>query len=47
MVIALMGDNCVGKSTIAECLKQKLNAEVFSGKDYLRLAKNENSRTKA
>lgn len=42
MVIVLMGDSCVGKSTIAEHLKQKLQAEVFSGKDYLRLAKNEN-----
>lgn len=41
MVIALMGDSCVGKSTIAEELKRKLNAEVFSGKDYLRMAKNE------
>lgn len=41
MVIALMGDSCVGKSTIAECLEKKINAEVVSGKDYLRLAKSE------
>lgn len=42
MVIVLMGDSCTGKSTIADCLKQRLQAEVFSGNDYLRLAKNEN-----
>ncbi len=42
MVIALMGDSCVGKSAIADCLSRKLKATVFSGKDYLRLAKSEN-----
>lgn len=41
MVIALFGDNCTGKSTIAEALAQQLHAEIFSGKDYLRLAKSE------
>lgn len=41
MVIAIFGESCVGKSTLAEKLKDKLNAEVFTGKDYLRLAKNE------
>lgn len=41
MVIALFGDNCTGKSTIAETLAQQLHAEIFSGKDYLRLAKSE------
>ena len=41
MVIALFGDSCTGKSTIAQTLAQQLSAEVFSGKDYLKLAKSE------
>lgn len=41
MVIALFGDSCTGKSTIADALAQQLSAEIFSGKDYLRLAKSE------
>ncbi len=43
MVIALFGDSCTGKSTIAEELAQTLSAEIFSGKDYLRLAKSEST----
>ncbi len=43
MVIVLMGNSCVGKSTIAELLRQQLSAELISGKDYLRLAKNESA----
>lgn len=41
MTIALFGESCTGKSTLAEKLRPLLNAEVFSGKDYLRLAKSE------
>lgn len=41
MVIALFGDSCTGKSTIAEELAKRLCAEVYSGKDYLKLAKSE------
>lgn len=41
MVIALFGDSCTGKSTIAQALAQQLSAEVFNGKDYLKLAKSE------
>ena len=41
MVIALFGDSCTGKSTIAAALAPSLSAEVFSGKDYLKLAKSE------
>lgn len=41
MVIGIIGESCTGKSTLAELLKQQLNAEVYTGKDYLRLAKNE------
>ena len=41
MVIALMGDNCTGKSAIAACIAEKTGAEIITGKDYLRLAKSE------
>lgn len=41
MVIALIGESCTGKSTIADALREKLGAAVYSGRDYLRLAKNE------
>lgn len=41
MVIGIFGESCVGKSTLAAQLKEQLNAEVITGKDYLRLAKNE------
>lgn len=41
MMIAIIGESCTGKSTLAHMLKGKLDAQVFSGKDYLRLAKNE------
>lgn len=42
MVIGIFGESCTGKSTLAEKLKQAIPYEVFTGKDYLRLAKNEN-----
>ena len=42
MLIAIFGESCTGKSTLANALAQKLNAEIYTGKDYLRLAKNEN-----
>lgn len=41
MVIAIFGDSCTGKSTLAEALAAPLSAEIISGKDYLRLAKSE------
>ncbi len=41
MVIGVIGESCTGKSTLADKLKCLLNAEVYTGKDYLRLAKNE------
>lgn len=41
MVIGIFGESCVGKSTLAAKLQERLNAEVFAGKDYLRFAKNE------
>jgi len=41
MVIGIIGESCTGKSTLADKLKTPLNAEVYTGKDYIRLAKNE------
>ena len=40
MLIAIIGENCVGKSALANKLNEILNAKIFSGKDYLRLEKN-------
>ena len=42
MVIGIFGESCTGKSTLAEKIAKSLPCEVFTGKDYLRLAKNEN-----
>ncbi|MBR3737814.1 MAG: hypothetical protein IKN26_03650 [Eubacterium sp.] len=41
MVIAIIGENCSGKSTLAERIKEEIGAEIISGKDYLRMAKSE------
>lgn len=41
MVIGIIGESCTGKSTLANKLKSLLNAEVYTGNDYLRFAKNE------
>lgn len=43
MVIGIFGESCTGKSTIANELSKRCNARVFSftGKDYLKLAKDE------
>lgn len=41
MVIGIIGENCSGKSTLAEALQKVINAEVITGKDYLRMAKSE------
>ena len=43
MVLFLFGPSCAGKSTIARMLSEKLEAELWVGKDYLRLARNEQS----
>ena len=42
MLYVFMGQSCTGKSTVADQMKLQYGAEVFSGKDYLRMAKNEN-----
>ena len=41
MVIGVIGENCTGKSTLAEEIKRQIGAEIVTGKDYLRLAKSE------
>ncbi|MBN2876145.1 MAG: hypothetical protein JXL85_00655 [Bacilli bacterium] len=40
MLIAIIGENCVGKSTLANMINDHIECEVFSGKDYLRMDKN-------
>ena len=42
MVIAIFGECCTGKSSLAERIAGSLSCEIFTGKDWLRLAKNEN-----
>ena len=41
MVIGIIGENCSGKSALAEEIKKTIGAEVITGKDYLRMAKSE------
>lgn len=41
MVIGIFGESCTGKSTLADMIAAGFPCEVFTGKDYLRLAKNE------
>ena len=41
MVIGIIGENCSGKSTLANEIKKEFGAEVFTGKDYLRMARSE------
>ena len=42
MVIGIFGESCTGKSTLAERIAANMPCEVYTGKDYLRLARNEN-----
>jgi hypothetical protein len=41
MVIGIFGESCTGKSTLAEKIASSFPCEIYTGKDYLRLAKNE------
>ena len=45
MVIAIVGENCSGKSFLADEIKKALGAEIITGKDYLRMAKSESEAT--
>lgn len=40
MLIAIIGENCVGKSTLADSINDTIKAKIYAGKDYLRLEKN-------
>ena len=42
MVIGIFGESCTGKSTLAEKIAANFPCEIVTGKDWLRLAKNEN-----
>ncbi len=41
MLIGIFGENCSGKSTLADEIKRRTGAEVITGKDYLRMAGSE------
>lgn len=41
MVIGLFGESCTGKSAVADALKAALAADVYTGRDYLRMDKQE------
>lgn len=41
MVIGIFGESCTGKSTLADNISASFPCEIFTGKEYLRLAKNE------
>ena len=41
MVIGIFGESCTGKSMLADKLKESINAQVYTGRDYLRMEKNE------
>jgi len=47
MVVCIFGENCTGKSAIADLLKERRGADVYNGKDYLRFAKSEPEAKKA
>ena len=41
MLIGIIGENCSGKSTLADRIQTAIGAKIVSGKDYLRMAKSE------
>lgn len=41
MVVGIFGESCTGKSTLAEKIAAAMPCEIITGKDYLRLARNE------
>ena len=41
MVIGIFGESCTGKTTLADKIAANFPCEAFTGKDWLRLAKNE------
>jgi len=43
MLYVFMGPSCSGKSSAAKELKKLTDVQIYTGKDYLRMDKNENS----
>lgn len=41
MLIAIFGESCTGKTTLANRINKMIHGKLYSGKDYLRLAKSE------
>ena len=41
MVIAIFGESCTGKTTLANQMNAAAQGKIYNGKDYLRLAKSE------
>ena len=46
MLLVFMGASCTGKSSAADRISRDRNLRIFTGKDYLRLDKNENEARK-
>ena len=44
MVIAVIGENCAGKSTLADEIRAAIDGERIKGKDCLRMAGSARSR---
>lgn len=40
MLIVIFGESCTGKTTLANRINETIPGKIYSGKDYLRLAKN-------
>lgn len=40
MLLAIIGESCVGKTTLANEIKKYWDAEIYCGKDYLKMEKN-------
>ena len=47
MLIAIIGENCVGKTTLANQINEKLGATIYAGTDYLRLEKSPSAAAEA
>ena len=41
MLIVIAGERCTGKSALARAIMEKIHAEFFAGRDYVRLAPTE------
>ncbi len=41
MLIGIIGENCSGKSTLANHIRDAIGAEIITGRDYLRMARSE------